>query len=154
MSLPLLYHETQGIRCAQCKSPSLLSNFSLIYHGFWHYHNPPKNSNYTLAHITLSLLSWLQMLALCYSMSTCYMFHVTCYTNSLLSCIHIYTTYLLNIMCTLVATSFILIRLECIHHSRRMYGIYLYIRLVGLKNTRILTNYAQNLPGHRHGRPN
>jgi hypothetical protein len=117
---------------------------SLSYnHGFWHYHNPPKNSNYTFAHITLSLLSWLQMLALCYSMSTCHMFHVTCYTNSLLSCIHIYTTYLLNITCTLVATSLILIRLECIHHSRRMYGIYLYMQLVGLKNTRILTNYAQ-----------
>ena len=38
--------------------------------------------------------------------------NVTCYIDSLLSCIHVNTTYLLNIMCTLVATCMILGRLE------------------------------------------
>ena len=42
------------------------------------------------------------------------LFHsVTCYTNSLVSRIHINTTKLRNIMCTLVATSVILRSLEC-----------------------------------------
>ena len=41
------------------------------------------------------------------------LFHnVTCYNNSLLSCIHANTTKLLNITCTLVATSVILQSLE------------------------------------------
>ena len=42
-------------------------------------------------------------------------FHnVTCYTNSILSCIHVNTTILRNITCPLVSTSVILWRLECI----------------------------------------
>ena len=42
------------------------------------------------------------------------LFHnVTCYTNSLLSCIQVHTTNLFSIMCTLVATCMILGRLEC-----------------------------------------
>ena len=41
-------------------------------------------------------------------------FHdVTCYTNSLLSSIHVNIAYLLNITCILVATCMILRRLEC-----------------------------------------
>ena len=41
-------------------------------------------------------------------------FHnVTCYTNSIVSCIHVNTTKLRNIKCTLVATSAILQSLEC-----------------------------------------
>ena len=41
------------------------------------------------------------------------LFHnITCYTNSLLSCIHVNTTKLLNITCTLVPTSMILRSLE------------------------------------------
>ena len=39
--------------------------------------------------------------------------NVTSYTASLLSCIHVNTTELLNITCTLVASSMILWRLEC-----------------------------------------
>ena len=39
--------------------------------------------------------------------------NVTCYTNSLLSCIHVNTTYLLNVTCTLVATCMILRRIKC-----------------------------------------
>jgi hypothetical protein len=42
-------------------------------------------------------------------------FHsVTCYTNLIVSCIHVNTTKLRNITCTLVATAFILRSLECI----------------------------------------
>ena len=41
-------------------------------------------------------------------------FHnVICYTNSLLSCIHVNVACLLNVMYTLVATCMILGRLEC-----------------------------------------
>jgi hypothetical protein len=42
------------------------------------------------------------------------LFHnVTCYTNSIVSRIHVNTTKLCNIMCTLVATGVILWSLEC-----------------------------------------
>src|ERR1700737_1683019 len=42
------------------------------------------------------------------------LFHnVTCYTNSIVSCIHVNTTKLRNITCTLVATGVILWSLEC-----------------------------------------
>ena len=42
------------------------------------------------------------------------LFHnVTWYMDSLLSRIHVNTTYLLNIMCTLVAAGLMLGRLEC-----------------------------------------
>jgi hypothetical protein len=42
------------------------------------------------------------------------LFHsVTCYTNSTVSCIHVNTTKLHNIICTLVATCVILRSLEC-----------------------------------------
>ena len=42
------------------------------------------------------------------------LFHnVTCYSNSLLFCIHVNTPDLLNMTCTLVATGVILGRLEC-----------------------------------------
>ena len=44
-------------------------------------------------------------------------YNVTCYTNPLLSCIHVNTTYLLNISCTLVATCMIIGRLECNAYS-------------------------------------
>jgi hypothetical protein len=46
-------------------------------------------------------------------------FHnVTCYANSLLSCIHVTTTYLLNITCTLVATCVKLGRLKCTNYHK------------------------------------
>ena len=49
------------------------------------------------------------------------LFHnVPCYTNPLLSCIHVNTIYLLNITCILVATSMILGRLECIISSENI----------------------------------
>jgi hypothetical protein len=44
------------------------------------------------------------------------LFHsVTCYTNSIVSCIHVNTTNLRNIMCTLVATCVVLWSVECIN---------------------------------------
>ena len=43
------------------------------------------------------------------------LFHnVTCYINSIVSCIHVNTTKLCNVTCTLVATYVILRSLECI----------------------------------------
>ena len=36
MPLPLLYSNTLGNGCAQCKSLSLLSHFPPIYHRYWH----------------------------------------------------------------------------------------------------------------------
>ena len=46
------------------------------------------------------------------------LFHnVTCYTNSIISCIHVNTTKLCNITCTLVATCVILQSLEWIQFS-------------------------------------
>jgi hypothetical protein len=43
------------------------------------------------------------------------LFHnVTCYTNSLLSCIHVNTIELHNITCTLVTTNVTLWSLDCI----------------------------------------
>jgi hypothetical protein len=103
ISLPLLYPKTVGNGCAQYKSPSLLGKFSLIYYGLWHKHNPPENSNHMLACITLSL----------YNVDFVLFHNVTCYINSLWSCIHINIVYFLNLMCTLVATYVILERLEC-----------------------------------------
>jgi hypothetical protein len=44
--------------------------------------------------------------------------NITCYTNSLLSHIHVNTANLLNTTCTLVATNVILGRLECSLSSR------------------------------------
>ena len=44
--------------------------------------------------------------------------NVTSYISSLLSCIYVNTTKLCNIMCTLVATSVILRRLECTYRLR------------------------------------
>ena len=45
------------------------------------------------------------------------LFHsVTCYTNSMVSNIHVDTTKLCNITCTLLATGVILRSLECIEH--------------------------------------
>jgi hypothetical protein len=48
------------------------------------------------------------------------LFHnVTCYTNSIISCIHVNTTQLRNITCTLIATGVILRSFECTHDPRQ-----------------------------------
>jgi hypothetical protein len=102
--LLFLYPWTLGSGCAQFKPPSLLSHFPPIYHGFWHWNNPPKTSNHALTRIH------------CHYCNVDFVLfrNVTCYTDSLLSCIHVDTTDLLNITCTLFATCVILGRLECI----------------------------------------
>jgi hypothetical protein len=52
------------------------------------------------------------------------LFHnLTCYTNSIVSCIHVDITKLCNIMCTLVATCVILWILECIVLEKRKKNI-------------------------------
>ena len=76
MSLTLYYSEVLGNGCARFKSPSLLSHFPSMYHGFWHYNNPPKNSKHTLAcitlsHATLSLYYHASMLTLQISLISC-----------------------------------------------------------------------------------
>ena len=54
----------------------------------------------------------------------CMLFHyVTCYSNSLLSCIHVNIANLLNITCTLVATCTILGRLEFIYNDLSLFFI-------------------------------
>ena len=49
--------------------------------------------------------------------------NVTCYANSIVSCIHVNTTKLSNIMCTLVATGVILRSLECIIYDNVWHGL-------------------------------
>ena len=116
MSLPFLYLETIGNGCAQFKSPSLLSHFSLIYYGFRCENNLPKNSNHMLTHSSR-----------CHHHHYCHycnvgfvLFHnVTCFTNSVLSHIHLNAAGLLNIItCTVVATGVILGRLEFTNKDR------------------------------------
>jgi hypothetical protein len=103
---PLLCLETLKNMCSQLKSPTLLSHFLLIYHGFWHQNIPRKHSNHMFTHITLSSLSLLQSWLFSSIMS-----HVTLI---LYHHIHVNTANLLNLTCTLVATSMILGRLEFI----------------------------------------
>ena len=47
---------------------------------------------------------------------------VTCYTNSIVSRIHVNTTKLRNIMCTLVATCVVLQSLNCVRDSVHLYS--------------------------------
>ena len=66
------------------------------------------------------------------------LFHnVTCYTNSIISCIHINTTKPRNITCTLVATSVILWSLECIS-----------LQVYALENMPCILKSCQNLNLH------
>ena len=96
--------------CARFKHPSLLSRFPLIYIMFLtliiHQRSKTTRSYTSCCHH-------------CHYKHYCnvgsVLFHdVTLYTNSLLSCIHVNTTNILNIMCTLVAIGMILGRLDCI----------------------------------------
>ena len=47
-----------GHGCAQFTSSSSLSHFPFVYHGFWHYNNPPKHSNHSLTCITLYTIAF------------------------------------------------------------------------------------------------
>ena len=106
MSFPLLYPKTLGNRCPQSKSPSCCHiSFSYIM-GFdikqIHHQIQTTHSHASCGHY-------------CHYCNVDFvLFHnMSCYTNSLLPCIHVNTTYLLNVTCTLVATCMILWRLEC-----------------------------------------
>ena len=100
MSLPLLYPETSGNGCAHFKSPSLLSHFALIYHGF---RSTKEFKPHACTHHVFILVI-IAMLTLCYSIMSL--------ATLILYC-HINIAGLLNIMCTLVATGMILGSLEC-----------------------------------------
>jgi hypothetical protein len=53
------------------------------------------------------------------------LFHsVTCYTNSIVSCIHVHITKLRDITCTLVGTRVILRNLKCISHGNHIPATY------------------------------
>ena len=94
-----------GNKCAQFKSPSLLLHFPLIYIAqFWHWNNPPKNSNLMLAYITLSSLSLLSLL----HYWLCDIPYITCYLASMLT---LQTSYISR--ATLLPKCMILGRLEC-----------------------------------------
>ena len=94
------------------KYPSLSAYFSPIYQGVFDMKIIHQRIQTTSSHASH-----------CYHCHHCnvdfVLFHnVTCCANSLLSCIHVNTTYLLNIMCTLVATCVILGRLECTNYHK------------------------------------
>ena len=105
ISLYLLYPKTRGNKCSHPKYPSLLSHCPPIYHGFWH-----QRIQTTYSHVSH-----------CHHYNYCHycnvdfvLFHnITCFTNYLLSSIHVSTIYLLNITCTLVSKSVVLWMLEC-----------------------------------------
>ena len=105
MSPPLLYLETLGKGCAQFKSPSLSSHFPLTY----------SNNNIKVIHQRVqSTCSHAPRHPYChYCNADFVLFHnVTCYINTLLSCIHVNIAHLLNITCTSVTTCMILGREE------------------------------------------
>ena len=109
-SLPLLCPKTLRNRCAQFKSPSLLSHFPPTYQGVFDINIIHQRIQTTCSHALR-----------CHHCHYCsvdfVLFHdVTYYANSLLSRIHVNITYLLNIMRTLVATCVILGRLECTNY--------------------------------------
>jgi hypothetical protein len=79
------------------------------------------------------------------------LFHsVTCYTNSLVSHIHVSTPNLRNITCTLVATDVILQSLECIGWGRATFAPqphFLNIRVGVLKLELVSTSVAACILG-------
>jgi hypothetical protein len=109
MSILLLYSKTLGNKCSQYTPHSLLSH-SLPYITCLEINVKHRRIQTTHSHASH-----------CHHCNYCHycnvdvvLFHnVTCYTNPLLSCTRVNTTYLLNIMCTLVATCMILGRLDC-----------------------------------------
>ena len=117
MWFPLLYTKTLENGCALLKNPSLLSHCFPMYHGLWHWSIPSKNSNHTIARITLSSLSLLSLLQcwLC-DIPQC---HISLYHAP---------TSLPNIMHTLVATCKISGRLE--YHGKYSHNrnIYIHVR--------------------------
>ena len=117
-----------------------------LYHKVCHLCKPPKKSTHTLAlhHVSICGVSSSSSSASCWMLVHAYatssrnakwggphqrmwqenafkVHSITCYTNSLVSLIHVNTTKLCNITCTLVATCMILHSLECIIKRRRMW---------------------------------
>ena len=113
MSLLLLYSKIIWIGCFEFKSPSLLSHCPPIYSGFdiAVIHERVQTTCLHASRYHHCKYCHYCNVDLCYSRRS----HVT---NSLLSHIHVNITDLLNIMCSLVATSMILGRLECIMTRR------------------------------------
>ena len=100
MPLFMLYLKYLGNGCPYLKHFSLLS------------HAPPPNIKWFDIKVVhwRNQTKWLHASYCHYSHVNCVLFHnVTCYTNFVLSPIHVNTTYVLNITCTLLATW----RLEC-----------------------------------------
>jgi hypothetical protein len=105
MSLTLLYPETLGNGCAQFETPLHVCHVSLPYIiGF----------DINIIHQRIQTTRLHSSRCHYWGVDFVLFHYVTCYTNSLLSCIHVNNAYLLNITCTLVATYMILGRLHCI----------------------------------------
>ena len=93
--------KTLGNTCSRFESHSLLPLFPPIYHGFWHQKEQQRNQ-IACAHASRCHRCHYRQ----FCNIECVLFHnVAHYTNSLLSRIHVNTTILLIITCTLVATS-------------------------------------------------
>ena len=115
MTLSLSYPETLGNGCAQLYIPSC-RHISLPYVTIFAIKMIHQRIQTTRLHASCSHY--------CHYLHVDFvLFHnITCYTNYLLSSIHVDTTYLFNIMCTLVATCVILGRLECIVKFQSVIG--------------------------------
>ena len=107
MSIPLFYTKTLGNGCAQINSPPgcyislpyiMGFDIKIMHLRFQSTHSHGLCCHHFCHYCNVDVV----------------LFHnVICYTNSLLSCIHVNTTNLLNFTYTLVATCVILERLEC-----------------------------------------
>ena len=97
--------------------PPLLSHFSLIYYGF------RPNISYQRIKTTCWHSSRCHHYHYCHYCNVDFVFfhNVTCFTNSVLSHIHVNTAHLLNIItCTVVATDVILGKLVRVYHKDRL----------------------------------
>ena len=108
MSLLLSYHpETLRNECSQFESHFLLSCFLPIYVYF------DNKIHHQRIQTTRSHASRCQYCHYC-NVDFVLFHNVTCYTNSLLSHIHVNTVELLDVTCILIAISMIWWSLECI----------------------------------------
>ena len=138
MSFLVLYPKILGNKCVQFKSPSLLSHFPLTCHNF----------DIKIIHqkikITHLHASHCHHYHYCHYWNVVLFYDVTCYTNSLLSCIYATTIELLNITCTLVATVMILGRLKCSLQPTKWQDLPQTWRRTWVESGRIFQPYSYN----------
>ena len=102
----------RGRMCSISSSLLVCCHISLSYiTGFDHWNNPSKKSNHASVRIHIVIIVTVAMLTLWYFIIVT---QWLCAGDFLLSCIHVNTTDLFSVTCTLVATDVILGRLECV----------------------------------------